>query len=233
MSAETAYTMLVSSLPYLGSLFEARYSVISHLKLERRLKALSPEDAKTLAMIESLMHWHHLHGLNDDLEFVKKARLVHDDLLDPVLKDIVRHRIELRTLVAALRRHHLGLSRPGEPGKWGGGRWVKMIERNWNEPGFGLQKTFPWIVEANRLLGEKNTLGLERLLLTEVWTEIGRRSQGHQFDFVAVVAYVLRWDVMERWTHYEADPAQRRFAQLVDETIGDAFTSSIQEFAHG
>jgi len=233
MNAETAYTMLVSSLPHLGSLFAARYSVLSRIKLERRLKVLSPEDAETLAMIESVSYWHHLYGIDDDAGFVKKVRGVLANISNPLLGEIVRHRVEMRTLVAALRRRHLGFGTPEEHQKWGCGRWVKVIERNWSEPGFGLHNAYPWVLEANRLLNENNTMALERLLLKELWNELGRRSQGHHFDFEAVVIYVLRWDVMERWTHYEAAEAQRRFARLVEATIGEHFISSARGVGHG
>ncbi|MFC1673517.1 hypothetical protein ACFL12_05115 [Pseudomonadota bacterium] len=230
MTHDTAYAMLMTSLPHLGSLFEARYSVISRIKLERRLKVLTPEDAETLAMVERVSCWDRLGGIKDDAVFAEQAKQTVTTLTDPLMMDIVRHRVELRTLVAALRRRHLGRGAPMDGEKWGFGRWMKVISRNWNEPGFGVQNAFPWILEAHRLLQENNTVALERLLLEEVWNELGRKAQGHHFDFAAVVIYVLRWDVMERWTHYQAPTAQERFNGLIDAAIGDHMKT---ETAHG
>jgi len=204
----------------MGSLFEMRYSVISRIKLERRLKVLSPDDARTLSMIESVTCRDYLGDVHDDAQFVDQTRRVLGELNNPVLFDIVNHRVELRTLVAALRRRHLGQNAPGAGEKWGCGRWTKVIQRNWSEPSFGLHNAFPWVVEANRLLENSDTVAFERLLLEEVWKELGRKSQGHQFDFVAVVVYALRWDVMERWTHYQGEVAQERFGHLVKGAIG-------------
>lgn len=233
MSDETAYTMLMSSLPYLGSLFGARYSVISRIKLDKRLKVLTPDDIQVLAKIENLTCWDRLGEIHDDAGYSDQARRLLTDLHDPVLVDIVRHRIELRTLVAALRRRHRGLSAPLNGEKWGGGRWLKTIQRNWSDPSLGVRNAFPWVVDAHRLLEEHDTVALERLLLEEVWNELGRRSQGHQFDFVAVVIYMLRWDVMERWTHYQDEAAQERFTRLVDGTIGSHMAAMEWETSHG
>lgn len=233
MYSETGYTMLMTSLPHLGTLFEAKYSVISRIKLERRLNMLMPEDAETISLIESVLWWSSFGETKDDASFLEYARRVLAQMTDPVLYSIVRHRIELRTLVAALRRRHQGRPAPLEGEKWGAGRWVKVIERNWHEPGFGVQRAFPWVLEAQRLLDEKNTVALERLLLEEVWKELGRKSQGHDFDFIAVVIYVLRWDVMERWTHYQDEVALERFSGLIDAAIGDHMPLHGREAAHG
>lgn len=233
MHSETGYTMLMTSLPHLGTLFEARYSIISRIKLERRLSMLSSEDAETLKLIENVLWWSNFEETKDDASFVVYARRVMAQMTDPVLYSIVSHRIELRTLVAALRRRHQGRPVPLEGEKWGAGRWVKVIERNWHEPDFGVQRTFPWVLEAQRLLDEKNTVALERLLLEEVWKDLGRKSQGHGFDFIAVVIYVLRWDVMERWTHYHDEVALERFSGLIDAAIGDHMPLHGREAAHG
>jgi len=70
-------------------------------------------------------------------------------------------------------------------------------------------------------------------LLEEVWKELGRAAQGHHFDFVAVVAYVLRWDMMERWTHHQPPKAEERFAELAQAALGDHIRISQVEAAHG
>lgn len=233
MNDETAYTMLMSSLPYLGSLFEVRYSVISRIKLDRRLKVLSPEDTQILSKIESVTCWDRLGEIHDDAGYAAQARRLLTELQNPVLLDIVRHRVELRTLVAALRRRHQGRSAPSDGEKWGEGRWLKTIQRNWSDPNFGVRNAFPWVVDAHRLLEEHDSIALERLLLEIVWNELGRKAQGHQFDFVAVVIYVLRWDVMERWTHYQGEVAQERFTRLVDGTIGSHMAAMEWETSHG
>ena len=62
---------------------------------------------------------------------------------------------------------------------------------------------------------------LERLLLGTLWDQLGQASQFHFFDFEAVVIYVLRWDLIDRWTHYEAGGARDRILELADVSLGD------------
>lgn len=232
MSGETDYTMLMTSLPYLGAPLTSRRPAISHIKLKRRLRVLTPGDAATLALIESVCNWEKLSAVKDDAAFAVRARRALAQLGDPLLNAIVLHRVELRSLVAAMRRRRRGLGAPAEHEKWGAGRWRATMSRNWDDPAFGLASVFPWAGEANRLMTGNETFALERLLSEVVWKELGRLSQGHHFDFVAVAAYVLRWEILERWTHYQAEHAQRRFGEIVDAEIGRHFTPSMQESVH-
>ena len=91
----------------------------------------------------------------------------------------------------------------------------------WSEPGFRLEGVYPWVLEADRLLNDRDTVGLERLLLGLVWNKLGRAGEGHYFDFTAVVIYVLRWNIIARWTRNEGSKAVKRFHVLVDFGLGD------------
>jgi hypothetical protein len=44
-------------------------------------------------------------------------------------------------------------------------------------------------------------------------------SDGHYLDFEAVVIYVLRWDMIARWTTYDGEEAARRFDELVEQAM--------------
>jgi hypothetical protein len=46
-------------------------------------------------------------------------------------------------------------------------------------------------------------------------------SEGHWFDFEAVVIYVLRWDLIARWIGQDGAAALRRFDGLVENGLGD------------
>jgi len=122
--------------------------------------------------------------------------------------------------VAALRRRKLGQNAPGGLRDWGFGRWLDQIQRYWSEPGFRLEGVFPWVLEADRLLNDQDTVGFERLLLGLVWNKLDRASEGHYFDFTAVVIYVLRWNIIARWTRNQGRKAVMRFHTLVDSGLG-------------
>lgn len=215
----TKYTTLMASLPYLGELFQAQQTPLSRLKLEERLKLLTEEDDARLRQILDLIHWHSLPLTRTDAEIVAAAERFFQQVKNPLLREVVEFRLELHTVVAALRRRHRGESSPPVSTTWGYGRWVKHIERHWAEPAFRLQGVFPWVLEANQLLLNDESVALQRLLFGYVWHRLSLLGTGHYFDFEAVVLYVLRWDLIDRWVRYDGEAAVERFKRLVDAAI--------------
>ena len=208
--------MLISSLPFHGPLFGAHHTPLSRLRLEQRLRVLEPDDAGTLRRLTEILDFiHHSMDLTD-AELVRRTQTLEADLSNPLFRDLLRFRMEMRTLLAAARRRHRGETSPPRERGWGYGRWVAHIEPNWHEPGFQLERVFPWISEAERLLHADDSLGLERLKLAVTWAHLDRTGEGHWFDFEAVVIYVLRWDLIARWLDQDADAALARFDALVE-----------------
>jgi hypothetical protein len=211
----------MTSLPHHGRLFAARQTPLSRIGLENRLQMLEEEDRDLLREIESLLQWWSHPMRRSDGEIAALARRLVVTLDDALLCDLVSWRLELRTVMAALRRRRLGQSAPEGLRDWGYGRWLAQIRRYWNDPGFRLEGVFPWVLEADRLLHARDTLGLERLLLGLVWNRLESAGVGHYFDFTAVVIYVLRWNVVARWTRCEGQEAVQRFQGLVEAGLGE------------
>ena len=130
----TQYVTLMASLPPIGKLFEARQTPISRLKLASRLKLLSDQDARRLVQISSLIAWSEQPIDRTDAEFVAEAKRFFEEVRHPHLQAIVAARLDLRTIVAALRRRHRGERQPPVGQPWGCGRWVNYIEQHWTEP---------------------------------------------------------------------------------------------------
>ncbi|NER81683.1 MAG: DUF2764 family protein [Leptolyngbya sp. SIO1D8] len=215
------YVTLMASLPYLGELFEAQQTPLSRFKLEARLKMLSQEDAALLQQIQDLIRWYYLPIERTDAEIVAAAERFFQQVKKPLLREVVAFRLELHTIVAALRRRKRGEETPPVGECWGYGRWVNHIERHWTEPAFQLQGIFPWLLEAYQLLYANESVALERLLFSYVWQRLGQLGAGHYFDFEAVVIYVQRWDLIDRWVRYDGEAAVERFRSLVDAGIGE------------
>jgi len=182
---------------------------------------LEPHHAKDLALIENLVHWDRMSIETTGGEMIRRGEQARDEIENEFIKEIVNWRLEMRTIVKALRQRTLGRNPSLAGSKWGFGRWLRTIEAHWNEPAFGLDRHFPWIVEAGELLEEKNHLALERLLLGQLWDYYGRVAEEHYFDFEAVVVYVLRWDVINRWSRYNSQRAEQRFGKMLDSALGD------------
>lgn len=221
MSDPNEYTMLMASLPHHSSLFAAKRTPINRVKLESRLKVLRPEHRQNLDLVVNALFWFALPLGMKEGEIIARGREAMDRIENETLREVILNRLEIRTCVAALRRRHSGQTSPPAGRDWGYGRWLNHIARNWSEPSFRLDGVFPWLREADRLMRDNDTLGLERLLLETVWRNLGRYAAEHEFDFEAVVIYILRWTVVARWTLYNSEAASRRFAGLVETALGD------------
>lgn len=214
--------MLMTSLPHHSSLFMSNETPLGRIKLQNRLRMLDAEDAGQLRLIMEAVRWRLLQKAENDAAALANAHRNLTLIESPLLQQIVRERLEMRTVVAALRRRQRGDPSPAPQEQWGFGRWLPIIRANWADPAFRLESAFQWLPDANRLLRKGDALGLERLLLGTLWGQLGQASQFHFFDFEAVVIYVLRWDLIARWTSYDAHKATQRFAKLVDKGLGNA-----------
>ena len=214
-----SYITLMSSLPNLGNLFGTKQTSISRLRLEERLKLLSEKDAIRLNQFRSLTAWQRQPRERTDAEFVREARQFFQEVSNPTLRKIVESRLNLRTIIAALRRRHRGESNPPVGQAWGFGPWVNYIECHWTEPGFSLEVIFPWVLEANRLLNANDSVSLERLQFEVNWKMLEQVGARHYFDFEAVVIYLMRWSLVDRWSRYDGEAAVKRFRSLVDSGI--------------
>jgi len=215
------YILLLSSLPlHPKSFISAKQTPLSRIQLDKRLALLSESDAAELARIESILRW----GKNideTDQSSVKANTQLLALIKNPILNHIVSWRLELRTVLSALRIRQAGISPATADGFYGYGKWPELIKKNWHEKEFGIGHLIPWLPEANKLFEAGDSLELEKFMLDLVWQYYARLGNDHYFDFVAVVIYVLRWDLISRWSSYDRDEAKLRFDELVSAGLVD------------
>jgi len=222
MADPNRYTMLIASLPvHPVSVLASKQTPISRIQLDRRLRLLEEDDACLLGRLEDLFHWDRLPLTRSDESIVHQAGELMADVSNPTLRAIIAFRLDLRTVLAALRRRRRGESVPPPHQAWGYGQWADHIRRHWHDPDLGLGHVLPWVREVSRLVAEGDSMELERRLLEIIWSALGRLGEGHYFDFEAVVVYVLRWDMLARWTTYDGAAAGRRFQALVESAMGE------------
>lgn len=213
------YVLLLASLPrHAADFFSIKQTPISRMQMDRRLELLDARDADDLKRIEALLQWS-LYKDETDETIVKKNQELINLFTDDFLKEFVQWHLELATLMSALRRRHAGTAAPGKNGFPGFGEWPSYIECNWNRSDFGIGHRLPWITEAQALLTQNKLFELEKLLLTQVWRYYARVGSQCYFDFRAVVIYVLRWGLINRWLNYNGDKAVQRFDELVDAAL--------------
>ncbi|MDP0590093.1 MAG: DUF2764 family protein [Candidatus Endonucleobacter bathymodioli] len=218
--AENTYYTLLTSLPHIDSLFGSNITPISRIQLDRRLSMLSPEDREILVKIEYLVHWDHFgDDIKEDYLINMNDRLI-TQLDSSDLKELVNWRLDINTIIAALRRKVRGQQAPSNA-KWSYGSRYAYIRRNWSNPNLGLSHAFPWIPVAVECLNKKDYLALEKTIMEAVWHKLNQLNARHLFDFEDVVIYLLRWNLVASWTTYNGDEALIRFNDLNQLALGE------------
>lgn len=214
--------MLMASLPAHGPLFSEKQTPLSRLRLEARLQVLEDADRAVLDAVERALEWRFMRADMDDAALLQAVAHANEITSSDTLRRVIDGRMCLRLCMAALRIRADGGSPPPAFGGVGHSRWGRILTRNWRAPSFGLDHIFPWIKEADRLLSQGEAYELERLMLSLVERDLKRHGALHQFDLEAVIIYVLRWSLVERWTRYNAKAAARRFAQMLEDGLKNA-----------
>ncbi|WP_171656678.1 hypothetical protein [Ruegeria sp. HKCCA4633] len=219
MSEQDAYIALMCSLPGSERLFVAKQPPLSRIRLDRRLTALTADDAKVLNVLEHTLSWSAYDMDVTDVQAIQRCKQALMDIPQPTLRKLFVERMELRSVVAALRLRKRG--EPAPSGSFGVGRWSRHIPAYWTDPTFGLDTPMPWLKEAHQLLEDEDPLGLERLLLSISHKQLKRHAARHMFDFEAVAIYVLIWNIFDRWAQSSATEAAKRFEKLAQQAMAD------------
>jgi hypothetical protein len=219
LEGSTRYTLLLSSLPYLPPpLSQQRFIPPSRIQIGKALDLLGEEDTLRMQRINSVLHWSHLPLERDDVAMVAEAEKLLVDEESPFLREVILERLELRTLIAAMRYRELNGT--PQPGKFRAiGRYTGRILTNWHDPAFGMGHLFGWLNEAVRLLHSGNSLALDRLLMHESWRRLQRIDDHYDYGFDAVVLYVMRWNILDRLSRQHEEVAINRFKSMVNDAL--------------
>ncbi|MBX3423225.1 MAG: DUF2764 family protein [Pirellulaceae bacterium] len=215
MSSRAYYT-LIASLPPLPPYFDVERAPISRARLWERLKMLAEDDAAVVQQWVDFVVWDQQSLDCTDEEFAARFAQIMDAISNPTLRRMLDIRMDIRTLVAALRHRRAGL-----PAPLGVGASLEHIRRNFHHPEFQLQGRFDWIGRFDALLEAGDAMGAQRLLFEtnyRIWT---RMSQNYTFSFEAVLLYLARWEIIDRWTSSDAQAGQERFTSMLTETLGE------------
>ena len=217
---QTDYAMLIASLPpHALSLWDVQNKSLSRVQLDRHLSLLSVEDKQILDNIEAALHWAKMPSIKQAQLAAKNADQLLSILDNYFLEDVVIWRLQIRTIMAAIRYRKLKPSLKDAVEFQGYGEVVSRIKKNWQTEDFSLNNRFPWVKEANQLFNTNETVALEKLLLNLSWQHYEKIGQGHYFDFEAVIIYVLRWDIINRWAKNDEQKAMEQFELLVEQAL--------------
>src|SRR6516164_3172004 len=104
-----SYYMLISSLPALPARFDADQRPMTLERLHTRLRMLEPEDAEEINRMLAVLRWMSRYG-----ELMQ-------EITNPLVREILAAGMDMRMVVAALRRRRHGLGPPTV----GFGQWLE------------------------------------------------------------------------------------------------------------
>lgn len=214
-SRRTSYHMLVASLPALPRIGTTDRIPINPDRLAARLRMLTPEDAAVVDRILRFTQWQNKSHLRTDAEVAEEYRALLRDTPLSSMHAAIEFRLNIRTIMAAMRRRLHAESEPPDE-EWGAGPWVHHIEKHWSHPDFKLGSVYPWIPRAREHFEKGESRQLEELLMELVWESLDRQSFGHYFEFETIIAYVFKWDILRRWLSYREEDARRQFERLAE-----------------
>ena len=211
------YYDLIASLPHLPHFEHAERLPTTRLRLDQRLRLLTPDHGDQLARARALVGWRpdRWLGRRDAALVAEYAAAVHLPWERP-LWEYVALRADQQTILAALRRKKQGRGLPDAATRWGFGQRARYIERHWDAPDLGLAHLYPWLPQARELLAAGAARDLERLLMGVAWRWLDRCAEQDMFGFEAVFSYAFQWDILQAWLSCDADQGKTRFRDLVD-----------------
>ncbi len=220
MSPVNPFYTLMASLPFLPPFDQVERLPISALRLRERLRMLDPKDQVIVEVTHNFLRWQRHPLERTDRDMIHHYANMMAAVTNPALRAMVTFRVNLRTLMTALRRRYLGRPAPRPEELWGVGEWVGIIARHWQEPYFHLDHLFPAVKDLKQRMDRAETYELEHVLLSLIWENVSQLVTFNTFNLQALLAYLFKWDIIERWLSYQAGPAQERFKLLVEEAIG-------------
>jgi hypothetical protein len=215
------YYTLLASLPHLPRFDRATRLPITRERLDARLAWLRPEDARVVRQAERFLEWQRQRLERTDAQVVDEYAALVAQVRSPALRRMIEFRFGLRVIMSALRRRRGdgGAPAPGE--RWAPVEWSAHIVRHWHEPDLRLAARCPWLPQARVLLEQGEPLALERLLMGLVWDHLGEVGRGHYFDLEALLVYLFRWEILDRWLRAQPATAAARIDRLVAQALGE------------
>jgi hypothetical protein len=214
--------MLVSSLPQLPARYDSGRLPVSWITVRDRLRMLEREDRRVTKQVGLYFIWDRQPLDRTDDEVIARYHELLKHTTNALVRHLIQSRTEMRLLISAVRRQRRGLGPPAWAGKVAGAEALTIqIRKYWNQPHFNLGARYRWVEAFARAYDSGDVLEAQRVVFNERWNDWTRIAERHTFSFEAIIAYLVRWEIIERWTSQNADAGRVRFANLIEETLGE------------
>ncbi len=214
MTTSTNYYWLVASLPHMPRSFDVEQAPILRIRLEQRLKMLGAQDKSIVEQVQGFLLWDRQRPERTDEEVKREYDWLMNSITNKLVRDIINHRMDVRTITCALRRRRLGLGPPSAVGQY-----VGRIRKHWHHPDFRLAREHPWIPRVRETLDANQPLEVERQLLSATWDRWVKLADKFYFSFETILLYLARWEIVDRWTRLDESAGRQRFDDLLSQTL--------------
>jgi len=216
MAEHDPYLTLLCSLPGFDAIFAHKIPPLSRLRLDQRLLLLTEEDRHQLDLVEQVVNWSRWPSGTDNSFAFKHIQSLLDQMTDQRCKQLTLEILDLYAVHNALYMRgddEESAHPPSTP--WCISRFRSRLEQHWQDEDLGLSHYFSWIPEAAEALRNKQVLIVQKTFIKSIWQHLQRQQPEDEFSFYAVVVYVLKWTLADRWSRTDADKARDRFQQLL------------------
>jgi hypothetical protein len=208
------HATLLCSLPRLPADFEQPHVPLSWPRMENRLRMLDADEVRLLATLGAFWRWELARPDHDPVRLYEELLALGQD--DDGLLECVETLADIRMLTVAVRAKAMDRTVAAAVGRWGA-----HVLRHWQLPEFGLGLRFPWLAEYGHHLENRQYAQAERTACRVIWQQMAAIADRHYFDLVAIIAYLVRWDLISRWAARDSEAGRDRFHTLVKEALGD------------
>ncbi|MEI6414936.1 MAG: hypothetical protein WCP34_11855 [Pseudomonadota bacterium] len=196
--ASCGYYTLATSLPFLPPLPQNKNLPLTRHNLEKRIQGmLAVEDLLLLRRYQSCVSFSRP-SEESDAAYLRSIEAFMKTLPED-LRTNLGWFMDFRMATAAIRRRELGMPAPAESDGWWRGYVLAYLIRYWEEPSFRLERRFSFLPEYVASVRRGDMANAGRLLLEAAETELRRAGEDHEFSLTALIFYVLRFGLIERW----------------------------------
>lgn len=87
---------------------------------------------------------------------------------------------------------------------------------------FGLSATWPYVADIIKIADETDPVAKEKKLDAFKWLWLDEHTFAEPFDIVALIAYLARVEMLDRWALLDVEQGRERFTQIIEDLRGEA-----------
>lgn len=201
------FEYIISSLPFLSSNYQYREGEGFKDVVEEIRRDLSASDAQTMDFL--------LEGFSDklDADFYARA-LAHRNAY---IREYFRFDLNLRNAKVRYLNERLGRDSGTDVIDGKGGPWDEGLDTDLYRFRSG---EFEEAAAVQSALSRVDLIDREKELDDIQWAKADTLSHFHYFDLTAVLSYLTRLHIVDRWLSLDPESGRERFRRLVQEVRG-------------